>query len=491
MPTYEEVMQALRNADAAGDTQAATRLAEIANSMIPQQPKQEEGVTLAQVPGLAARSAIQGVMALPNLVADPLVGLVNRATGLEFGIPSQALKQGLTQIGLPEYPKTELGRIAEAGAEAVSGAGSQLQLARQIAEKAISPITRLVGQEAAKQPAAQLAVAAPAATVSQATLEATGSPLAALAAGGATGAAGGLRRTKLEEIPTSEMLAQQAKQQYQRATEAGVIVKPETVQSLSQRMFSAAKEAGFDPDLHPGIAAVLRRIEREGANPKSIEELETLRRVVRAPGGDFTNPDQQRIAGILTSKFDEAVNQIGPNDIIAGDSKAALEALGSARKLYARNKKSDLIDDLVKKAELSSTQYSQSGMENALRVQFRALAKNKTKMAQFSADEQDQIRRIVKGEPVQNVLRFVGKFAPTGVVSALPTGIAGAVSPYLAPVVPLVSFPARKAAESMGMANIDMLTNMIRLGRRPEVTQGRFQAVPQTGMRGLLSSQQE
>ena len=31
MPTYEEVMQALRNADAAGDVEAATRLAQIAS----------------------------------------------------------------------------------------------------------------------------------------------------------------------------------------------------------------------------------------------------------------------------------------------------------------------------------------------------------------------------------------------------------------------------------------------------------------------------
>lgn len=453
--------------------------------------KPEQGVTLSQVPGLALRSAVQGTMALPSMIADPITNLVNYATGLQFTPPSQALKQGLTQIGLPEYPKTELGRVAEAGAEAVTGTGAQLQLARQLAEKAISPVTRLVSQEAAKQPAAQLGVSAPAAIASQATLEATGSPLAALAVGGGTGALGGVRTRKFEDVPTSELLAQQAKQEYKRAAEAGVVIKPESVQSLSQRMYSAAKEASYDPDLHPGVAIVLRRLEREGDTPKTLEDMEILRRVVRAPSGDFTNPDQQRIAGILTKKFDEAINQIGPNDILAGDSKQALDALSSARQLYARNKKSDIIEDLVKKADLSSTQYSQSGLENALRVQFRALAKNKTKMAQFSKEEQDQIRLIVKGGPVQNALRFVGKFAPTGVVSSLPTGAAAAVSPYLAPVVPLVSFPARKAAEQMGMANIDMLTNMIRLGRRPEVISGGLQAVPQTTMRGLISSQQE
>jgi hypothetical protein len=35
------------------------------------------------------------------------------------------------------------------------------------------------------------------------------------------------------------------------------------------------------------------------------------------------------------------------------------------------------------------------------------------------------------------------------------------------------------------------LTQMIRLGRRPEVVGGGLEAVPQTAMRGLLSTQQE
>lgn len=53
MPTYEEVMQALRNADAAGDTEAATRLAEIANSMIQQGQKAEYGFGSAMLQGLS------------------------------------------------------------------------------------------------------------------------------------------------------------------------------------------------------------------------------------------------------------------------------------------------------------------------------------------------------------------------------------------------------------------------------------------------------
>jgi hypothetical protein len=488
MATYDEVIQALKNADAAGDTIAATRLAQIASQLSPQ-PSREMGLT--DVPGLTARSAIQGVAALPNLLADPLTALVNRAAGTQLPMPSQALSRTLTEMGLPEYPQTTLGRIQAGASEALTGGASQIGVAKKLAEEAISPVTQLVSRQFAAQPAAQLAAAPPASAAGQVALETTGSPLAALAASGLTGSAAGVRPRRMEEAPSTEELARQVTSKYQAAANAGVIVKPQTIQSIAQRLSTEAKSAGFDKDLHPGINAVFRRLGEEGATPKTLDEIEILRRVVRAPASDFANKDQQRIAKQLIRKFDESIDQLGPNDITAGNAPEALSALRSARELYSRNKKSDTIEDLVKKAELSSTQYSQSGMENALRVQFRTLAKNRTKMSQFNKDEQEQIRKIVKGDSIQNTLRFVGKFAPTGVVSSLPTGIAGAINPILAPVVPLVSFPARQTAERMGMQNIDMLTQMIRLGRRPEVEAGMLEAVPQTTMRGLLSTPQE
>jgi hypothetical protein len=446
---------------------------------------QPKTTKLQDVPGLMLRSAIQGISAPASLILDPLYQLAGKEPA------SRQQAQALTALGLPEYPQTTMGRVAEAGTEALAGAGSQLTAAAQFAQKAGTPLARSIAERFAAQPSAQLASTPPAAIASQATLEATGNPLAALAAGVGTGAAAGVRPRRFEGVPTAEELANQAKLQYQRAADAGVVVKLESVQTLSKNLAQQAKALGYDPDLHPGVRAVLRRLGEEGSTAKTIEDLEVLRRVVRAPASDYANKDQQRIATQLIKKFDDYVNQLGANDISAGNAPEAISALKNARQLYARNIKSDIIEDIVNKADLSSTQYSQSGMENAIRVQFRALAKNKTKMAQFSKEEQDQIRKIVKGDTLQNTLRFVGKFAPTGVVSALPTAGAAAVNPYLAPLVPLVSFPARKAAEQMNMANIDMLTQMIRLGRPPGIEQARLGVVPQTLTRGLLSSQLE
>ena len=442
------------------------------------------GTTLEQVPGLALRSTIQGLAALPNLIAD----LLYRLAGAQP--PSQTLPQTLTAMGLPQYPANTMGRIAEAASEAVAGGAGQIGLARRVAEQAVAPVTQRVAQAAAQAPEVQLAVAPTAAAASQATLEATGSPVAALAAGLGTGvAAGRARPAKTEIIPTAEDLATQATAKYRQAADAGVIVSKDSLNGFVNSVESELGKLGYRAKLHPDIKTVLQEIKRDAKTDQTLDNLETLRRVIKSPAANFSNPDQQRIAKQLVSKFDDYVQNLGGKDILAGEADEAISALKEARTLYARNKKSDIIEDLIQKAELSSTQYSQSGRENAIRVQFRQLAKNNTKMAQFTPDEREQIRKIVKGDTLQNTLRFIGKFSPTGVVSSLPTAGAAAISPLAGLAVPLVSFPARSAAERMGMANIDALTQMIRLGRPAEIT--RPSLTPVTAARGLLSSQME
>jgi hypothetical protein len=433
--------------------------------------------------GLTGRAAISGIAALPNIIADPFARLAGMTP------PSEALQRTLTQAGLPE-PQSTLERYVQAGTEALTGAGGQISLARRAAEGLASPVSRAVSGQLAQAPATQLAAAPAATSAAMKTFEETGSPLAATAAGVVAGGATGLRPRKIEPIPTTEELGEQATRAYQRASDAGVIVKPEAVQEFSKRITKKIAQEGYRPRMQPKIAIALDEIDMEGATPSTLDQLDSLRQVVKDPAGDFSNKKQQRLANMIIRDLDNFIENLQGKDLLAGDADRAVSALKEARQVYARNRKADFLEEVVNKADLSSTQYSQSGMENALRVQFRALAKNKTKMAQFSKEEQDQIRKIVKGDTLQNTLRFIGKFAPTGVVSAIPTAGAAFASPYLAAAVPAVTYPARQAAESMSMANIDALMNMVRMGRTPEVTQTRTGLVPTTALRGLLSSQQ-
>lgn len=62
--------------------------------------------------GLTARAGISGAAAIPNMIADPMVGGIN-AMGANLPIPSQALERTLTRAGLPE-PASGTERFANA-----------------------------------------------------------------------------------------------------------------------------------------------------------------------------------------------------------------------------------------------------------------------------------------------------------------------------------------------------------------------------------------
>jgi hypothetical protein len=482
MATYDEVMQALRNADAAGDTEAATRLAQIAVELAPREPQE---MSMADVPGLTARSAIQGVAAFPNLIADPFVALANRA-GANLPLPSQALSRTLTQAGLPDYPATTMGRIQSAASEALTGGASQIAAARKLAEEAISPVTQLVSRQFAAQPAAQLAAAPPAAAASQATLEATGSPLAALVAAGATGAATGARARPQPKI--AEELKKEATQAYKLAEKAGLVVQPGYVKNIADRVSKVAFDEGYDPGLHPQISAVLKRLSDEGASPKTLEELERLRRIVRAPGQTFDNPDQQRIAGNMIDEFDDLIESVGTQNInVTGSKDVALSALTRARDTYKKSRKVSIIEDMIENATTRASQQTQAGLDNTLRNQFVNLSTNKKRMASFNKAERDEITRIARGGGnIQQMLRFTGRFAIRGPVTGIFAGGAATIEPTIGIPLALAAEGGKRGAEALRQRDVSRLIEQI-AGR--QVSQPSL--VPITAARGLLSSQQE
>jgi hypothetical protein len=379
-----------------------------------------------------------------------------------------------------------MGRIQSAATEALTGGASQIAAARRIAEEAISPVTQLVSRQFAAQPTAQLAAAPPAAAASQATLEATGSPLAALVAGGATGAATGVRRQPQTKF--AEELRKEANQAYKLAEKAGLVVQPGYVKNIADRVSKVAFNEGYDPGLHPQISAVLKRLSDEGTSPKTLEELERLRRIVRAPGQTFDNPDQQRIAGNMIDEFDNLIESVGTQNInVTGNKDVALSALTRARDTYKKSRKVSIIEDMIENATTRASQQTQAGLDNTLRNQFVNLSTNKKRMASFTKAERDEITRIARGGGnIQQMLRFTGRFAIRGPVTGIFAGGAATYEPTIGIPLALAAEGGKRGAEALRQRDISRLIEQI-AGR--QVSQPSL--VPITAARGLLSSQQE
>jgi len=428
--------------------------------------------------GLTGRAAIEGIAALPNIIADPFARLAGITP------PSEALSRTLTRMGLPE-PETGVERAVQAGAQAVAGAGGQIGLAKEAAQAVTSPIARGFSQQVAQAPGTQLTAASVAAPVAQQVTEATGSPIAGMAAGVVSGGAAGLRRSP-ELPPVAKQLRDEANRAYQRAESAGLVVNPAYVQNMSSKLSKKAFDEGFDPGLHPQVAAVLRRLEDEGTSPKTLRELDQLRRIVRAPAGTFDNPDQQRIARNMVDEFDSLVESVSAANVQSAANKdVALSALKQARDVYTKSRRVGIIEDMVDAAQTRGAQQTQAGLDNTLRTQFASLATNKKRMAAFTKAEQDEIKRIARGGGnLQQMLRFTGRFAVRGPVSGIFAGGATAMDPMIGIPLTLTAEGAKRGAEALRQRDISRLIEQIAQQQiqRPE------SLVPLAATRGLLSS---
>ena len=118
------------------------------------QPKAKEertiGSELARQVGLTARAGLTGAAGLPLLAGDALNTLINKISGLNLQMPSQAIQPLLTRVGLPQ-PESPQERIAQEGAAALAGVGGTARLAQALTPKAVGTglLTENIGLQAA------------------------------------------------------------------------------------------------------------------------------------------------------------------------------------------------------------------------------------------------------------------------------------------------------------------------------------------------------
>jgi len=266
-----------------------------------------------------------------------------------------------------------------------------------------------------------------------------------------------------EESPSKGDLKQAARSAYQQAEQSGTVITEDSFSSAKNAVAQDLQKQGLDPTLHPDTTAALKRFSEE-KGPITLEKLETLRRIAK-DAESSPRPADQRLAGELVDHIDNFVENLDAKDFASGNAQA-VQALKDAREYWSRARKADTLDELVRRAELSAPNFSGSGMENALRTEFRALAKNERRMRLFKPEERAAIERVAKGAPIENTLRMLGKFAPTGIVSAILSGGAGAAAggPIGALALPAAGSVARVAATRMTMRNVANANALVRRG---------------------------
>jgi hypothetical protein len=277
--------------------------------------------------------------------------------------------------------------------------------------------------------------------------------------------------------PSIDDLRQAAHTLYDVADQAGVVLKPTTLQKIATIVAVRAKAAGIDPDVHPKATGALRRLISDAASGQGVtlRQMDTLRQIVR-DAGSGADAGERRIASILTEGLDEQLNRLRPSDVSAGDLRTGLTALRGARQTWSRMRKGEDVETMFERARnAAGANYTQAGFETALRQQFRALANSAARMRAYTPEEQAAIKKVVRGAPVTNVLRLIGKAAPRGAVSSMPAVFATAVfGPVVGAGVVGGGEIAKRAATARTISAAERVGEMARSGR------ARFPAAPAT-----------
>jgi hypothetical protein len=275
-------------------------------------------------------------------------------------------------------------------------------------------------------------------------------------------------------VPSMGEVTQGAKDAYRATDDLGVMYSPQYAERLNNGVRDTLADFGYDPALHPGAKAVIDRLEALQGQNTTFKGVDSIRRVANQgykPGEKGNNAIVSKIVGLIDNSV--AAPQAG--DVLAGDSQAAAEAVAKARELFSRSAKADSIGNAAERAgrnaAASGTGWNE---ENALRASLKSLRNDPNAMRGFKPDEIELLDKAIAGTPDQNLLRHIGRLAPTGVLSAgigmgggsaIGTAIGGPVGTAVgATAVPAVGFAARMGATKMEENSISQLLDVILSG---------------------------
>lgn len=500
MADMQRLAQALKNADAAGDTEAASRIAQAIRQMSPDNNQRidqafnaagevsnsqttvssrdvgliEGGLNAVQDSGEVGDFIVSRGRSLASDISAAIDGIGNSLTLGTADEIEAGLSTGFGLLG--DFDKTlqgvrgrqKVNEVRSPVARVAGDVAGSLALGSGLAKNGLLASSRLAPQAGlgARTGAAALDGAVAGAAFGAGDAESNrgqaaiqGGTIGAITGGVVGNTIGRIERSKVlkSAVPATQDIKAAASSLYKEAEQAGVAFN----QNFYNRLTASAKRAvgRTHSGLHPKTQAALDVLENEKGRTLSLSEVDEIRQVINSSQSGADAADA-RLLGKIVNKLDDFVNSAKTTDITG--NRDGIRVLGEARKLWQKQAKSQVVDDIIEKAQNQAT-----GFENGLRVQFRSLANNPKRFRQFNKQEQAAIKKIVRGGAVENTLRAIGWLDPRGPFGALLTGGVG-VGTGVAPAAALAGagLVGKKAAETATRGNVGALQRVITNGNQ-------------------------
>lgn len=247
--------------------------------------------------------------------------------------------------------------------------------------------------------------------------------------------AGAFRRRGVQNAaPDADELQAQKNAAYQTADSLGVRYRPEAVLGMTTAVGRAARNANISPTRHPKAFSFIEDMQQRGPRDYSLTELDQIRQEVRRDLLRAPDESERHFGSIILERIDDFIARAGPNAVSSGDAAQGNQAILAARELNTRWRKTEMIEDALYAANLRAQSSGSGGnVNNTIRQAFRSILTNPRRRAGFSADEIQQMERVVDQGIGENALRLIGKLSPQGNGLMLALGIGGtAINPAMA-----------------------------------------------------------
>jgi hypothetical protein len=399
-------------------------------------------------------------------IAEPLAGLAGLASAAFAPSPEAAIERAAgavesTREALTFQPRTQ------AGQESLQAVGSVLAPVGE----ALQAAETFLGDEIFEATGSP-ALAALGATLPTAAIEAIGF---ASAKGVIRGAARtkalaknrAIKKAVVEAAPDIDQIKDASRAVYKELDDSGVRLLPKAYDGLNNRVQSAVKKAGFDPDLTPKTSAVLNRLASEKGQVHTLTEIDTLRKVAQNAASAL-EPADARLGAIIIDEIDSFLDVVKPEAFARGAVKAkdVTPKFKVARELWGRARRSELINEAFEKAKNQA-----SGFENGIVVQFRSILNNKKKARFFKPKELEVMREVVRGTTGANIAKAIGRFGfseghATNILGGS-IGVAAGATLGGAPgavAVPLIGQMSRKLAQKLTRGKAEFADIVVRAG---------------------------
>jgi len=410
-----------------GKTEATPKAAEPA--------KRTMGEDLMRQVGLTARGAYEGFTSPATAVLEAGRGLYNAGANLvgsESRIPSfqQAQSQMLTEKGLP-MPETGMERAVQAGVQGMASVGGTSAIAPAIA-KALPTVPLAVGEASATAPltanmARQVPAGGAGAIGGQVTFEGMknlgasdlSATIASLGIGGlAAGAGGRLGGAALEgkgpQLYTMDQVKQRAQRAYTQMEDQGVTIKPQSalgmVDSIKTNLkdLNLIEETAAYKEVMPRVKELEKMI---GTERVSFIKLEKMRGIANEL---LSSRETARYGRSMVDTIDSYINKLNGRDLIAGKEglDKAVSSVMTARKDWRNASRAEALNDALDVAEIKKELGNKGSEAEWIRQGISRLATNKEKMRLFTQEEQNILKSVAAGGPLDPILTGAASLSP-------------------------------------------------------------------------------